>query len=146
VSGVDDGRRPGAPGRAVAVDASSPSGRGRAGGFTLIEVIGALVIFSVGVLMVIRLSTATGLQMRYAGVSSELAVRAAERLDSLEAEPLASLVAGMDTDVLEISGLEYRRSVTITRITPLLARVEVTLTPVYAGPSYAATSYLSETW
>jgi len=121
-------------------------GAGRNTGFTLIEVIGALVIFSVGVLMVIRLTTATGTQMRYAGVSSELAVRASERLDSLEAAPFASLVMGVETDALTVSGLAYQRSVTLTRITPLLAQVEVTLTPVDDGPSYAATSYVAEVW
>jgi len=121
-------------------------GRPPTAGFTLIEVVGALVIFSVGVLMVIRLSTATGTQMRYAGVSSELAVRAAERLDSLEAAPFASLVMGVDVDALSVSGLEYQRSVTLTRLTPLLARVDVILAPVGAGPTYTATSYVGDTW
>lgn len=119
---------------------------GRRAGFTLIEVIGALVIFSVGVLMVIRLTTAMSSQMRYAGVSSELAVRAAERLDSLEATSFASLVMGIEADTLDVSGLAYQRNVTLTRITPLLAQVEVTLTPVEEGPSYAATSYVGEIW
>ncbi|MEX2467082.1 MAG: hypothetical protein WD995_09230 [Gemmatimonadota bacterium] len=121
--------------------------RGVGGGFTLIEVIGALVIFSVGVLMVIRLSTATGTQMRYAGVSSELAVRAAERLDSLDAAPFSALVMGVEVDALTMSGLAYERRVTLTRLTPLLARVEVVLTPVAGdGPTYTATSYVSEIW
>ena len=120
--------------------------RRRDSGFTLIEVIGALVIFSVGVLMVIRLSTATSTQMRYAGVSSELAVRAAERLDSLEAAPFSSLVMGVDVDALTVSGLAYQRSVTLTRITPLLARVDITLVPTGNGPSYTATSYVAEIW
>ena len=62
------------------------------GGFTLIEVIGALVIFSVGVLMVIQVSGALGTQMRYAGARSELSTMAGERLDSLESLPIASLI------------------------------------------------------
>lgn len=125
---------------------ASARGSRRNAGFTLIEVIGALVIFSVGVLMVFRLTTASGTQMRYAGVSSELAVRASERLDSLDATPFSSLVMGVQTDALTVSGLAYQRSVTLTRITPLLAQVEVTLTPVEDGPSYAATSYLAGIW
>jgi hypothetical protein len=40
----------------------------------LIEVIGALVIFSVGVLMVMQVSGAMGILMRYAGVRSEIVV------------------------------------------------------------------------
>ncbi|MEX0836819.1 MAG: prepilin-type N-terminal cleavage/methylation domain-containing protein [Gemmatimonadota bacterium] len=120
---------------------------GRRGGFTLIEVVAALVIFSVGVLMVIRLSTASTTQMRYAGVSSALALRAAERLDSLEAEPFASLTPGTDADTFVVSGLSYARVVTLTSLTPLLARVEVALTPVDGqGPTLATTSYVAETW
>ncbi len=86
--------------------------RERREGFTLIEVVAALVIFSVGVLMVIRLSTASTTQMRYAGVSSALALRAAERLDSLEAEPFASLTPGTEADTFLVSGLSYGRGVT----------------------------------
>lgn len=116
-------------------------------GFTLIEVVAALVVFSVGVLMVVRLSTASATQMRYAGVSSALALRAAERLDSLEAEPFASLTPGTDADTFLVSGLSYERVVTLTILTPLLARVEVALTPVDGqGPSLTTTSYVGETW
>lgn len=125
----------------------STSGHGWRDGFTLIEVVAALVIFSVGVLMVIRLSTASTTQMRYAGVSSALALRAAERLDSLEAEPFASLSPGTWTDVFVVSGLRYERTVTLTGLTPLLARVEVTLTPLDGqGPTLTTTSYVSESW
>lgn len=119
----------------------------RRDGFTLIEVVAALVIFSVGVLMVIRLSTASTTQMRYAAVSSALALRAAERLDSLEAEPFASLTPGPETDTFVVSGLGYERVVTLTSLTPLLARVEVTLTPVDGqGPTLTTTSYVAGAW
>ncbi len=123
------------------------SDRVRRGGFTLIEVVAAFVVFAVGVLMVIRLSTATSTQMRYAGISSALALRAAERLDSLGAEPFSSLVAGSDVDVVVVSGLDYDRTVSLTRLSPLLMRVDVTLRPRGSeGPSYQVTSYVSEVW
>lgn len=122
-------------------------GGARRRGFTLIEVVAALVIFSVGVLMVVRLSTASTTQMRYAGVSSALALRAAERLDSLEAEPFASLSPGTVADTFVVSGLSYGRVVTVTRLTPLLARLDVSLAPVQGqGPTLTTTSYVSETW
>jgi prepilin-type N-terminal cleavage/methylation domain-containing protein len=73
---------------------SRPSWASARAGFTLIEVIGALVIFSVGVLMVIQVSGALGTQMRYAGIRSELAVHANQRLDSLHAEAFASVATG----------------------------------------------------
>lgn len=113
----------------------------------MIEVIGALVIFSVGVLMVIQVSGALGTQMRYAGLRSELAVRAGERIDSLEALPFASLSAGATVDTVTASGIAYARTVVISAVTPVLARLEVSMTAIDgAGPSYSATSYTSGPW
>ena len=116
-------------------------------GFTLIEVIGALVIFSVGVLMVMQASGALGIQMRYAGARSEIVVLASERLDSLEAAPLASLSTGTIQDTLTVQGLTYERTVTITSIRPVLAKIEVSLVSIDGdGPSHAVTSYTSAAW
>lgn len=116
-------------------------------GFTLIEVIGALVIFSVGVLMIVQLSGALGTQMRYAGARSLLVVHANERLDSLEATPVASLVPGTTLDTLVLEGMEYERSVTVASVTPVLARIVVSIAPTGGtGPSVSITSYASEAW
>ena len=116
-------------------------------GFTLIEVIGALVIFSMGVLMVMQVSGALGTQMRYAGIRSQIVVLANERLDSLEATPLDSLTAGTVQDTLTVQGLGYERVVTVTALTAVLARVDVSLAPIdSAGPSHAVTSYTSAVW
>jgi prepilin-type N-terminal cleavage/methylation domain-containing protein len=117
------------------------------GGFTLIEVVGALLIFSVGVLMVIQVSGALGTQMRYAAVRSEIVVLTNERLDSLEAAPLASISAGTVADTVSVRGLSYERLVTVTSITAVLARIDVSIAPVEgAGPSHAVTSYTSAAW
>jgi len=125
-----------------------PSSRRRArGGFTLIEVMGALVVFSVAVLMVVGVSGATATQMRYAGIVSTLALRASERLDSLDAQSFAGLVFGEDEETLTVGGIEYRETVTVTRLTPLLAQVEIDLGPAGgAGPTYALRSYVGAIW
>lgn len=116
-------------------------------GFTLIEVIGALVIFSLGVLMVIQVSGALGTQMRYAGARSELAVHANQRLDSLEAEPFASVGAGTSNYTVSIQGVDYQCTVTVAALSPLLKRLDVSLAPVSgSGPSHAVTSYISASW
>lgn len=116
-------------------------------GFTIIEVVGALVIFSVGVLMLIQSSGALGTQMRYAGARSEIVVLANERLDSIEAAPLDSLTAGTTLDSVTVQGFLYERLVTITSLTPVLARIDVSLTPVEGvGPSHVVTSYTSAAW
>lgn len=123
------------------------SGSRSAGGFTLIEVIGALVIFSVGVLMVIQVSGALGTQMRYAGVRSELGALAGERLDSLEALPLASLATGTTVDTVSVTGFDYVRTVVVTSMTPVLSRIDVSLVSVDGGgPSHSVTSYATEPW
>jgi prepilin-type N-terminal cleavage/methylation domain-containing protein len=117
-------------------------------GFTLIEVVGALVIFSLGVLMVIRLSTALERQMRYSATDSELVVRAEERLDSLEALDFDSLAAGTTTDTLTVQGTSYDRTVAVRLVTGVLYQIDVTLSPVSAGagPTYSTTSYRAAIW
>ena len=102
----------------------------RADGFTLIEVVGALVIFSVGVLMVMRAGSTLTTQMRYSGARSELVVLANAQLDSIEATPFDSLTSGSATDTLTVQGWTYERSITVTLLTPVLGRVEVDFTPV----------------
>lgn len=131
----------------MTIDADSWSIEGTAGGFTLIEVIGALVIFSVGVLMVMQVGGALTTQTRYAGTRSELVVLANERLDSIAALPLASITTGTTDDTVAVQGWSYQRVVTITVLTPVLARIDVTLARVDgAGPAYSVTSYTSDVW
>jgi prepilin-type N-terminal cleavage/methylation domain-containing protein len=117
-------------------------------GFTLIEVVGALVIFSMGVLMVIQVSGGLGFRMRYAGARSEIVVLANERLDSLAAEPFASLAPGTTQLDFSIEGMSFRRSVTITSMTPVLKRIDVSIAPIGGseGPTHAVTTYASAVW
>jgi len=114
----------------------------------LIEVIGALVIFSVGVLMVIGLSRSLSSTMQYAAASSEIVVLANARLDSLQAEPFDSLTIGSTSDTLRVGGTTYRRVVSVTLVTALLKQIDVSLTPLDAGqhPGYSATSYMANSW
>jgi prepilin-type N-terminal cleavage/methylation domain-containing protein len=118
-------------------------GSGPRRGFTLIEVIGALLIFSVGVIMVLQLTGALSRQMEYAAKSSELVVRAQERLDSLEALPFDSITVGTRQDTLTVRGIRFIRRFTVTSVTALLRRIDVTVTPLTAGqgPSVSSTSY-----
>jgi prepilin-type N-terminal cleavage/methylation domain-containing protein len=116
-------------------------------GFTLIEVIGALVIFSLGVLMVMQVSGALGTQMRYAGASSAIHVVAASQLDSLEALPLSSLMAGTAVDTIVAEGIDYECTVVISTVTSALKKIDISLTPISgSGPSHSVTSYASEPW
>lgn len=106
------------------------------------------MIFSVGVLMVIRLTTTLARQMRYSGTDSELLVRAQERLDSLESLDFDSITAGTTTDTLTVEGTSYTRKVVVTAYTGVLYQIEVTLAPVTpgSGPTYSTTSYRAAIW
>lgn len=117
-------------------------------GFTLIEVIGALVIFALGVLMVVQSSGALTSQMRHSARSSEIVVRSHARLDSLESLPFDSLTVGTTVDTMTVVGLAYRRTTTVSRITAVLMELEVVMAPVGAGegPSYTAASYAAASW
>ena len=116
-------------------------------GFTLIEVIGALVIFSVGVLMVMQVSGALGTQMRSAGARSEIVVLTNASLDSIGSTPFGSITAGTTLDTLTVQGWPYERTVTITALTAVLARIDVSVTPIDGvGPSHSVTSYTSTVW
>ena len=117
-------------------------------GFTLIEVIGALVIFSVGVLMIIQVSGTLGVRMRYAGARSELVVFANEKLDSLQSQPFASLAAGTALDTVLAEGVSFQSTVTVTTVTPVLKRIDIAVAPLGGaeGPSHSVTSYASAVW
>ena len=123
-----------------------PTARRRRG-FTLIEVIGALVIFSIGVLSAMRMGGALTTKMRYAGTRSQLAVLASERLDSIESMPFDSITLGTVEDTVTVQGWSYRRWVAVSSVTPVLARIDVSLFRVdSAGPSHSVTSYTSTDW
>lgn len=117
------------------------------GGFTLIEVIGALVIFSMGVLMVMQVSGALGTQMRFAGARSEIVALTNERLDSLTTLPLGSITAGTTVDTVTTQGLDYESTVVVTSLTAALVRIDISIVTLgTGGPSYAATGYASAPW
>ena len=105
---------------------------------------GALVIFAVGILMILQVSGVLATQMRNAGVRSEIMALANERLDSLESEPFDSITAGTTEDTVRVQGWPYRRRVTVSVLTPVLARIEVELFRADGpGPTRALTSYRS---
>jgi prepilin-type N-terminal cleavage/methylation domain-containing protein len=123
-----------------------PIPRGRRG-FTLIEVLGALVIFAFGVLMVIQSSGALSTRMGYAARTSEVVVRAHEWVDSLEALSADSLAPGTRSDTVTVGGVPYRREAVVSRRTALRVDLTVSLTPVDGGgPGYTARSHAAASW
>lgn len=124
-------------------------GRARpcAAGFTLIEVIGAVLLLSIALLMVIQLSGSMGTQLERSAVRSQLTSLARESIDSLETLPFDSLDVGSGSDTVTVRGRSYTRSWTVSIHGPLLKTIQVDVDPVSgSGPGYSATSYSSGEW
>ncbi len=118
-----------------------------ADGFTLIEVIGALVIFSLGVLGVMGLGASLSLQMERAALRSELALVGQERVDSLELVNYAALTVGTTTSSASIRGETYTWSVTVSDSTALLRHVAVSGVPSSgSGPSFKGSAFVDRAW
>ncbi len=108
---------------------------------------GALVIFLVGVLTVLRLSAAATIQMEYSGADSELVVIVHELVDSLQATPFDSLVATSQQEDLLLRGIKYVRTLTVSLTNPLLYTIDVDVSPeAPPGPNYSVTTYVAGVW
>ena len=117
------------------------------GGFTLIEVMAALMIFIVGVLMVLRLSAAATNQMEYSRATSELMVIVHELIDSLQATPFDSLEAKSEEDVVEFGGIKYVKTLRVSLTSPLLYTIYADVSPeAPPGPHYSVTTYVAGVW
>ena len=116
-------------------------------GFTLIEVIGALVIFSMGVLMVMGLGGTLSLQMERAALRSELALVGQERLDSLELVDYTALTVGTTTSSTSIRGETYTWSVTVSDSTAVVRHIAVSSVPSSgSGPSFKGSAFVDRVW
>ncbi len=123
----------------------------RNGGFTLIEVMGALLIFVMGVLMVIRLSSALTTQLDYSGLTSEIVVVAHEQIDSLSATPFDSLEVKTEVNDFKVGPreIEYTKTVSVSLVTPLLYKIDVDVSlkdTLALGPHYSVTTYTAGSW
>ncbi len=121
--------------------------RASAGGFTLIEVIGALVIFSAGVLIVMNLTGTLSLRMERAAIRSELTVRGQERLDSLEILDYSALTVGTTFAITEVRGSTFYWLVTVSDSTALARHAKVWLLPASgSGPSFTGSTFVTRSW
>jgi prepilin-type N-terminal cleavage/methylation domain-containing protein len=109
-------------------------------GFTLIEVVAALVIFSAGVLVALRLTTALARELANSATRSELEVQVQARVDSLVAVPWSGLGTESRTDTLRVRGRSFRITIRILPVSPRLREIRVEATPdPPPGPGYSAT-------
>ncbi len=119
----------------------------RRGGFTLIEVMGALVVFSLGVLSVVQITGVLSALLERAGLRSEIAVVGHARLDSLELIPYASLTLGATVDTLQLRGTDFVCTTTITQPSVLLRQIDLSVVPgTPPGPSFSGSTYVRLDW
>jgi Tfp pilus assembly protein PilV len=119
----------------------------RRSGFTLIEVIGALLIFSAGVIMLLQITSSLSRSIEHSAVRSMITAEGQERVDSLNALAYSSLAVGTTNTTLTFRGISYTRTQAITQYSPLVKRVIVSLTPTAGtGPSFSATLYRTDAW
>ncbi len=112
---------------------------------------GALLVFVMGVLMVMRLSAAMATQLEFSGVTSELVVVAHEQIDSLAATPFDSLEAKTEENDFKVGALEieYTKTVTVSLVNALLYQLDVGVSlkdTLSWGPSYSVTTYSAGSW
>lgn len=117
-------------------------------GFTLIEVMGALLIFAMGVLIAVELSDALAAQVERSAVRAEVVTTAQERLDSLDRLHYDSLDLGTRVDSLSIRGHAYLCSTSVEDYAPRVRALRVSVVPTTTGgwPSQSLSSYVYEPW
>lgn len=124
--------------------------RNEAAGFTLIEVVAALLVFAAGVLAALNLAGSLAEQVKASALRSEVVALAQERIEELERLPYDSLLVGLGTDDqdLTVQGLSYTRTTVISLFNPRTVALEVTVAPdgSVSAPSQTFISYAYEAW
>ena len=116
-------------------------------GFTLIEVMGALTVFALGVLMVLNLTGALAEQINRAGLRSQVASTLENRLDSLQLIPYDSLTIETVGDTLHLYGRVFDRSHRVLQASALVKEIEVTVEAQDGdGPSLTASTFVTLSW
>lgn len=134
----------------IGVASSEPRTQDRTTGFTLIEVVAALVIFAAGILAAVNLAGSMAGQVEEAALRSEVVSATQERIAEMERLPYDSLLVavGTGTQSLTIQGRPYIRTTVITLFNPRTVSLEVTVAPDAgaSGPSQTLISYAYEAW
>lgn len=114
------------------------------GGFTLVEVMVAIVILAVGALAVTHLSLSVAVLMQHSSAKTELITLAENRLEAVQALDYDEIRAGVDEDTVTVRGKAYVRRVTVTEPTSRMREIRVDLRSPTESPSYSALTYVVE--
>ena len=118
-------------------------------GFTLIEVVAALVVFALSVLFALHLNQALSQEMRFANTRSEVMFIGQHAVDSLSSLPFDELTPGEPvTHTHEIQGRTFQQTETVDQPAPRLRRVQIMVEPVDdgQGPRFRGSTYVVAPW
>jgi type IV pilus assembly protein PilV len=110
-------------------DIDVPQGRASEGGFLLIEVMVAILIFSIGILAVVGLQAVmvkNSTDARYRAVASYLAEQRIGEIRTYVGNPTQTNIAAFLENATDISGLLPAGTRTVTQ--PVAGRIQVTVT------------------
>ena len=113
-------------------------------GFTLVEVMVAIVVLAIGVLALTQLSLSVVVMLNRAGTKTELAAMAENRLEEIGAQGYAGISDGVRQDTVQIRGRNYSRRVTITTPGRRMRQIQVELAPLGgSGQRYSTMTYVA---
>jgi len=125
----------------------SATGRAKAhastGGFTLVEVMVALVILAVGALTLTQLSLSVAVLMQQSSAKTELIALAENRLESVQARGYDAIAPGVEQDTVRVRGRAFVRRVTITSPNARTRQITIDLTSDEADLTYSTLTYVS---
>lgn len=116
-------------------------------GFTLVEVMAALIILVVGVLAIARVTGGLALELRRAGAQTAVIAATQTALEAEEAKSFSAISLGTRTDTVRIEGRPYVRTVVVSQAGARVKRIDVTVAPaVPPGPRHSLISYVHKRW
>jgi hypothetical protein len=106
-----------------------------------------MVIFSVGVLMIMSLTTSLSSRFQSNTLRTTLSIVGQGRLDSIAALEYDSVSVGSAMDTLNVSNETYTCTMTVTQTDPVSRTVQVSLDPLDGtGPRFDGTVYVARIW
>ena len=112
-------------------------------GFTLVEVMVALVILAVGALALTHLSLSVAVLMGQSTAKTELIALAENRIESVQARAYEDIDPGVEQDTVSVRGKPYVRRVTITAPNSRTRQIAIDLRSPVESLRYATFTYVS---
>lgn len=113
----------------------------------MIEVMGAMVIFSVGVLMILSMTTSLAARFQSNTLRTNLAIVGQGKLDSIAVLDYDSVSVGEATHQFVLNNQAYTCTMTTSQPDPVSRMVQVSLDPTDGtGPVFDGTVYVARVW